>query len=212
MKVALFGATGYIGGSVLTNLLQKGHTVQALARDPGKLKTAGPGVTIVQGNLGDADAIKKTVSGCEAVIWAVGATKNPADQVAVYTAGIQAVLAAMRANKVRRLLVLSGAAMIIPGEGAALQRRIMQLMLKIFLARILETNKQVFAILEQNRDIDWTVIRPAWIPQGKPSGALKHSATGMVGTRIDLADLGQFFVEQLSDRTYLQKAPFLASA
>jgi uncharacterized protein YbjT (DUF2867 family) len=34
------GATGYIGGRLIPNLLDRGHTVRALARNPAKLDDA----------------------------------------------------------------------------------------------------------------------------------------------------------------------------
>ena len=37
MKVALIGATGFVGSAVLKELLQRGHEVVALVRDPAKL-------------------------------------------------------------------------------------------------------------------------------------------------------------------------------
>ena len=37
MKIALIGATGFVGTAVLAELLQRGHHVTALARNPAKL-------------------------------------------------------------------------------------------------------------------------------------------------------------------------------
>lgn len=210
MKIALFGATGYIGSSILENILPE-HALQVLVRDPSKLKTNDPRLKVVAGHLGEAEKIREVVAGCDAVIWAVGATKNPQDRVEVYTTAFREVLAAARTSKVRRLLVLSGAAMIIPGENATLPRRIMQLLLKLFLKTILATNRQVYALLDANRDLDWTVIRPAYIPHGKPAGAVRFDPEGMVGYRIDVADLGLAFALQLNDDTYRHRAPFVAS-
>ena len=45
MRCVVFGATGYIGGRLVPELLDAGHTVRAVARDPGKLDevaVAGP--------------------------------------------------------------------------------------------------------------------------------------------------------------------------
>ena len=43
MKVALTGATGFIGSHVLTELLDHGHEVTALVRDDAKAETVAAG-------------------------------------------------------------------------------------------------------------------------------------------------------------------------
>ena len=37
MRCVVFGATGYIGGRLVPELVRAGHTVRAVARDPAKL-------------------------------------------------------------------------------------------------------------------------------------------------------------------------------
>ena len=37
MKIAILGATGWIGGAILKEALSRGHQVTALVRDPSKL-------------------------------------------------------------------------------------------------------------------------------------------------------------------------------
>lgn len=38
MKIALIGATGFVGSALLQEALNRGHEVTALVRDPGQLK------------------------------------------------------------------------------------------------------------------------------------------------------------------------------
>ena len=53
MKIALIGATGFVGTPVLAELLSRGHQVTVLARNPGKL-AAQPGLTVVAADALDA--------------------------------------------------------------------------------------------------------------------------------------------------------------
>ena len=57
MKVALIGATGFVGSAVLKELLQRGHEVAALVRDPAKL-AAQPRLQAVQADVLDAAAVQ----------------------------------------------------------------------------------------------------------------------------------------------------------
>src|SRR5256885_15424262 len=62
MKVALIGATGFVGSAVLKELLQRGHEVVALVRDPAKL-AAQPRLQAVQADVLDAAAVQRAVAG-----------------------------------------------------------------------------------------------------------------------------------------------------
>lgn len=67
MKVALIGATGFVGAPVLTELLSRGHAVTVLARYPGKL-TPQPGLTVVAADALDAAQVAAAVAGHDAVV------------------------------------------------------------------------------------------------------------------------------------------------
>jgi putative NADH-flavin reductase len=53
MKIALFGATGAVGGYFLNKALTAGHEVTALVRSPKKL-VAQPNLRVVKGNVTEA--------------------------------------------------------------------------------------------------------------------------------------------------------------
>ena len=70
MKILLTGGTGFIGSHVLMRLLQDGHEVTVLARNPDKisaLKHVG-NVQILNINLNDFNAIPQALEGKDAVV------------------------------------------------------------------------------------------------------------------------------------------------
>jgi dihydroflavonol-4-reductase len=58
------GGTGFIGSRVVKRLRDRGDEVVVLARSPEK--SAGLDAEVVQGDLGDADAIRRGMEGCQA--------------------------------------------------------------------------------------------------------------------------------------------------
>lgn len=71
MKVFVTGGTGFIGGEVVRRLRARGDDVACLVRSPAKGKAVAElGCTLVNGDLGDADALRKGMEGCDAVIHA----------------------------------------------------------------------------------------------------------------------------------------------
>ena len=90
MKIALTGATGFVGGHLLRRLVEAGHEVRALTRRP-----RGPeaGVEWIAGDLADHDALARLVEDCDAVIHVAGVLNAP--DRAGYEAGNVAGTAAM---------------------------------------------------------------------------------------------------------------------
>ena len=62
MTILVTGATGTIGGQVVEQLVKRGADVRALVRDPAKANFPA-GVTVVQGDLLDVDAMRGAFSG-----------------------------------------------------------------------------------------------------------------------------------------------------
>lgn len=72
MKVAVFGASGGIGRLVVRHALEKGYAVNAYVRDPAKLQIEHESLSVITGELRDTAAIEQAISGCDAVICALG--------------------------------------------------------------------------------------------------------------------------------------------
>jgi nucleoside-diphosphate-sugar epimerase len=105
------GATGFIGGRLVDALLQEGHTVRVLVRDPGRAASLQrPGVEVVRGDLGDAASLKEAVSGaqqCFHCAGLVGDWLRPEDAQRVNVDGTRALLAACTSAGVERVVYLS---------------------------------------------------------------------------------------------------------
>lgn len=91
--------------------------VIAYVRDLAKLGDLAERVQIVEGELTDAAAIEAAVRGSTAVISAIGSSPDRA-QLDVPADGMRLVLGAMERSGVRRIVVLSGAAVVVPRGGS----------------------------------------------------------------------------------------------
>lgn len=72
-RVAVLGATGYIGGRLVPRLLDSGYQVRCLVRSPGKLQDRdwAERAEIHQTDLNDTAAIARSLAGCQAVYYLV---------------------------------------------------------------------------------------------------------------------------------------------
>ena len=69
LNVTVFGATGAIGSLTVAELLDRGPTVTAYARNTAKVPAVwGDRVRVVIGEMSDAEAIDSAVAGADAVL------------------------------------------------------------------------------------------------------------------------------------------------
>lgn len=206
MKIAVFGATGGIGRHVVRAATAAGHEVRALVRDPNRMP-ADPPVEPVAGSLADADAVRRTVEGCDAVIWAVGATSNTADQVPTFEQGARHLVAAMREVGVRRLVALSGAGITVEGERKPIGGRVVSAIVRVVARHVHEAKRREYEVFRAS-GLDWTLVRPPRVTDGDPTGRVE-SGDRLRGRAITQGDLGAWMVRAAVDNDVIGRAPFV---
>ena len=103
------GATGFIGGNLARELSARDYEVVALVR-PGSntLTIDGTGVEQVEGDILDAESVRRAISGCRAVFHCAAAytfwSRNPADIYRVNVDGARNVLNEARRAGVDRVV------------------------------------------------------------------------------------------------------------
>jgi len=109
MRIAITGATGFVGGHVLGQAVAAGHDVRALTRRPQPERS---GVTWVSGALDDPASLKALVSGSDAIIHVAGVV-NAADRAGFAAGnidGTKAILTAASAAGINRFVHVSSLA------------------------------------------------------------------------------------------------------
>lgn len=213
MRVTVFGATGKTGKLVVARLLAAGHDVVALARTPSKLdfpSAAGAQkLTIVQGDVLDAAAVERAVTGADAVISVLGPPSNAAEFVV--TRGMQNILAAMQKQNIRRLVMSTGAGVGDTGDEPKWMDKLIVALLKLVSKNVLEDMVRAVALVRAS-DRDWTIVRVPMLTDEPPRASVRAGAVGKdIGTRLGRADLAAFLASQLESKTFLRRAPAISS-
>lgn len=109
MRLAITGATGFVGGHLLDAAAAAGHSVAALARRPQPPREA---VSWIAGSLDDRAALDRLVAGADAVIHVAGVVNAPdaAGFEAGNVLGTGTVLAAAETAGVARFVHVSSLA------------------------------------------------------------------------------------------------------
>lgn len=86
LRVLVTGATGYIGGRLGPELLERGHEVVCSVREPRKLDarpwSTHPRVSIVRGDIAETESLADAMSGCDAAYYLVHSMESGTDDFA----------------------------------------------------------------------------------------------------------------------------------
>jgi uncharacterized protein len=152
MNVAVIGATGKTGQRVTVELLQRGHQVTAVVRDPSKVQSH-KNVSVVTSDLSDAKQIADALKGVDAVVSAYGAPADDAPQVITVT---RRITDAVKQNKQRLLVVGGAASLFVKPDVTVLEAGYVP----EWGIPIATAHSQVLQELRHS-DVDWTYFSPA---------------------------------------------------
>ncbi len=156
MKVAIIGATGFLGTSLVKEFESRGHQVTAISRNADGT-TAG-NVTYTKADVFDTDALAEVLKGHDAVVSAYNSGWANPNIYQDFIAGSQAIVAAVKKAGVNRYITIGGAGSLYiapglqlidtpefpeeykPGAGAA---------------------REFLEIIKKEKDIDWVFFSPA---------------------------------------------------
>ena len=207
MNIALIGATGFVGSALLTELLQRGHRVTALARDTHKL-SAQSGLTVIQADVQDAAQVAQAVQGHDAVISAFNAGWRNPNLYADFIAGSKAITAGMMAGGVKRLLVVGGAGSLYVAPGIQLvDTEGFPAEWKIGATAARDALTQI----QTQSDLEWTFISPpVHLAPGERTGQFRTGGDELLMTSdgpasISTADLAMAIVDEIETPQHLRR-------
>ncbi|MBO1752101.1 NAD(P)H-binding protein [Actinotalea sp. BY-33] len=209
MRLAVFGATGMVGSSVVERALAEGHEVRALVRDrrrrSGRLPDA---VHAVLGDARDAEAVHETVVGTEAVLSSLGGFQDPESM----SIGTGHIITAMRDQGIRRLVVMQGYHLDMPGDPHNLGKAVILPMLWVGNRRLLPASRAMAATLQAS-GLDWTLVRSPRVTAGARTGQVRtgHLRLSPVN-HVRVGDLAEVMLGCLTDPTTVGTAPMVSAA
>lgn len=157
MKIAIIGATGFVGSALLSEASARGHEILALARNTEKIHEWGQ-VSARRVDVFNADELAAAVAGCDVVISAFnGGWTNP-DLYNVFLKGAQSIQKGVKAAGVKRFIVIGGAGSLEVAPGVQLVDT------PEFPAEIkagATAARDYLNILKEEQELDWSFVSPA---------------------------------------------------
>ena len=207
IKVAVIGGTGKAGKYIVKNLLTQGFSIKVLLRHPEKFQINNPLIEIVQGDARDLLAIRQLLKDCQALISAVG---QPAGEPSVFSQVTRNIIQVMHEYKISRYLLITGLNVDTPFDQKGPKTKFGTDWMKANYP-LTTADKQVEYETLVESDIDWTLVRLPMIEQTDAINEVEVDLEDCPGDQISATDLALFLIRQLTDQTYIKKAPFISS-
>lgn len=201
MKLTIFAATGGIGRHILDQAVAAGHDVTAVVRNPANLSGQ---AHVVTADLATADpaALESAVHGADAVLSGLGPRKR--SDAGVTSRGTRAIVQAMQATGVRRIIAVSAAPIgTVPSPGRPNPPKhdpgdgfLMRYLGAPFARAMFREHYADLALTEdilRDSDLDWTIVRPPRLTDNAPTGHYRTAygqnlRGGITIPRADVAD------------------------
>ena len=158
MKIALIGASGFVGSALLKEALLREHQVTAIVRHPEKITTTNPNLTVKKGNAFNKDEIKELVKGHDVVLSAYNPGWTNPNIYAEFLQASGSIQQAAKESGVKRFFIIGGAGSLEVAPGLQL------IDTPQFPAEYKEgasAAREYLNILRKEDHLDWTFFSPA---------------------------------------------------
>ena len=205
MRIAVVGATGWLGGAVTREALARGHEVTAVGRSADRL-AALEGVSTVSADATDPVALAGAIAGHDAVVMAVTDRSGPERSV-IPAAARSVIEAAPRAGVERVAFVGGGGSLASPAGGRYVDQPGFPEQYK---AEALAQGDALALFRAAPEELDWTYLSPP--PHNLEPGEKRGGYRAAAGenpvvardgeSRITSGDLAAAMLDALEGREF----------
>ncbi|MCC8019059.1 MAG: NAD(P)-dependent oxidoreductase [Rikenellaceae bacterium] len=200
-NIVLIGASGFVGSALLAEALNRGLTVKAVVRDPSRITSVDPNLTVVKADVGSEETVAGLVAGADAVLSAYNpGWANPdiyEETLKIYPA----ILRGVKKAGVGRLLIVGGAGtlFVAPGlrvvDSGAIPDEIM--------GGVKSLGEFYLNTLIDEKEVDWVFFSPAGsLEPGELTGNYRLGKDDLIvndkgESRISVQDYAKAMIDEL---------------
>lgn len=157
MKVALIGATGFVGSHLLEELLRRNYDVTAIARNASKIPVKDGKPKTVAVDVTDAEALSSELRGNDVVISAFNAGWSNPNLYDDFIKGSKAIQTAVKLAGVKRFVVVGGGGSLYINGKQIVDGPHFPAEFKAGATAA----RDYLNILKEDKSLDWTYFSPA---------------------------------------------------
>ncbi|MDI4654840.1 NAD(P)-dependent oxidoreductase [Xanthobacter autotrophicus] len=201
------GAAGKTGAIVVERAVAAGHVVTVFVRDAARYR-APENVRVIAGDATDHASVDEAMAGQDAVIDTIGG-KAPYCKTTLERSVAGAVVAAMKANGARRVIVISSFGV---GDSADQVGWFVEHVIVPTWLRGSTEDKAATEAVVRASGIAFVIVRPAMLTDDAATGNVKVFRGRDTAHKTSRADVAQFCVDQLTSDEHVGSAVTIANS
>lgn len=209
--ILVVGASRGVGLETVKAALAAGHDVKALARSADGIAINDARLEKIKGDATDVATLRAALKGVDAVIQTLGRAPTldmPFTGTTIFSAGTRALVDAMKAEGVSRLVAVTG---LGAGDSRGRGGLLYDALLFPALLRRTYDDKDIQERMIRASGLDWTIVRPGILQDGPARGrprAITDPAQ-WVAAFVNRADVATFLVHEAFARQFPAQTPLV---
>ena len=205
-NVTLIGASGFVGTAILNELLNRGHKVTAIVRNPEKVSVKNDNLKVVKANVSDTEVLIEACKGKDAVISAYNPGWTNPNIYEETLRNYPLILESVKHSGVNRLLCVGGAGTLFCAPGL----RVLDsgVIPEDIMGGVKSLAEFYLNTLINEHDIDWVFFSPAGtLEPGERTGNFRLGKDDLIvdadgNSHISVEDYAMAMVDELEKPTH----------
>ena len=194
MKIAIIGATGFVGSTILNELESRKHELTAIARNP--KEDTNPSVKWIKTDVNNINELSKAIAGNEIVISAYNAGWTNPNLYTDFLEGSKAIQEAVKKSGVKRFITIGGGGSLFVAPN--LQAVDTPDFPKEYYAGATAA-RDYLNVIKEEKELDWAFFSPAFeMHQGITTGRTGKYRLGLESPVFDENQRSILSVEDLA--------------
>lgn len=207
MRIAVIGATGFVGSHVIAEAIRRGHEILAISRGNAPVEYATPRVQAVYLDIMDSDALTEAMEDVDAVISAYNSGWTNPHLYDDYVKGYASIITAAKDSEIPHIIIVGGAASLVMPDGRLAFESVIPEKLKSQVKAPLELLDK----LRKDTSFPWSFVSPALnLTAGERTGSYRLGGDSPVfnaqgESTVTVGDLASALLDEAEKPAHIHK-------
>ncbi|WP_394746836.1 NAD(P)H-binding protein [Spongiimicrobium salis] len=208
-KICVFGANGQTEIELVKKSIKNNASIRAAVRNEESMKDFKKDIEVIPYSFENPFSVRAAMNGCDIIVSVIGSGsgKDAATPTTLYSNSVYTIIQEMLFLNLKRLIVISSAGVEYDEKAPWYYRYLFRPML---MNSYMDMMKMETIIEQYTQNINWTIVRPTYLLNGKSKDYLiKNRKIGEGNFKINRIDTAEFILTESLQNKWVHQYPVL---